>query len=154
MTAEFPESGPVFQIAFLSKLAVAMTQTDIDRLLTKAWAANNHRGITGALVMERGMFFQVLEGTEAEARALYQLICTDSRHREIQMLMERPADERFFEDWAMAFSQLSHPKIKQAFVAIEEAAASPKPREQAEEPISEFMTLLREQLIHGEPVEV
>jgi len=150
MDPEFPVSGPVYQMAFLSKLAVAMTQSDIDRLLNKAWAANTHRGVTGALVMERGMFFQVFEGTEAEAHALFKLICTDSRHREIQLLMERQVNERFFEEWAMAFCQLETPTLKKAFGAIEEAAASPNPRDAAAKPIEAFMRTLREHLLHGE----
>ncbi|QQL45055.1 BLUF domain-containing protein [Sulfuriroseicoccus oceanibius] len=141
-------------MAYLSKLAVAMTQSDIDRLLNKAWAANTRRGITGALVMERGMFFQILEGTEAEVRSLFKLISSDSRHREIQLLMERPANERFFDDWAMAVCRPEGSKLKNGFSAIEEAAASPNPREAAAKPIDDFMHVLREHLLHGESTTV
>lgn len=142
-------SGPFFRIAFLSKLAVAMTETDMDRLLTRAWASNTHRGITGVLILERGMFFQVLEGTEDATRQLFQLISSDPRHRQVQLLMDEPANDRFFEDWSMAFCQLQEPELKSAFTAVEEAAASPNPREGACAPIRELMDHLHAHLEKG-----
>jgi hypothetical protein len=63
---------------------------------------NPQRGITGALVLDRGRFLQVLEGEPAALERLAEAISRDQRHRDITLLVRAPIRERTFAGWSMA----------------------------------------------------
>jgi hypothetical protein len=63
---------------------------------------NPQRGITGALVHDRGRFLQVLEGEPAALDRLAEALSRDQRHRDITPLVRAPIRERTFTGWSMA----------------------------------------------------
>jgi hypothetical protein len=74
---------------------------EVDRLLRRAKAANAATGITGALLLADGHFLQAIEGPLEAVEALFERICSDFRHRDVQLLDFAPAEDRLFRDWAM-----------------------------------------------------
>jgi hypothetical protein len=63
---------------------------------------NPVRGITGALVHDRGRFLQVLEGQRAALDHLAESLTNDARHHDMKLLVRAPIKERTFSGWSMA----------------------------------------------------
>lgn len=90
-------------IVYLSEHIGSPDQIDGDLadIVRVAKAANPARGITGVLFFHNGRFVQVIEGEEDALRALMTDIEHDSRHRNIQYLVDEPVTKRGFSDWNM-----------------------------------------------------
>ncbi len=56
-------------------------------------------------------FMQVLEGEEAMVNDLFNLIKQDSRHHKVSLIYKKPIEERYFSNWTMGFSKISHENI-------------------------------------------
>ncbi len=54
-----------------------------------------------------GTFVQYLEGPQENVESLFQKISKDKRHQQIVTLMEGKSKQRQFEDWSMAYKQIS-----------------------------------------------
>ncbi|NDV87714.1 blue light sensor protein [Aurantimonas aggregata] len=76
----------------------------VDGIVAAAREANAAAGITGSLVFSSGIFVQALEGPLAPLEAIFERICHDLRHRQMQLLAMHTASERAFPDWSMARS--------------------------------------------------
>lgn len=63
---------------------------------------NVERGITGAIVHDRGRFLQVMEGESAAIDTLVAALARDPRHRDMTKLVRAPIRERTFAGWSMA----------------------------------------------------
>jgi hypothetical protein len=75
--------------------------------LLAACRKNNERlNVTGLLLHRSDAFFQILEGPEASVREIFDLICTDPRHRNPEVLLDEPIRKRQFPDWRMGFLNL------------------------------------------------
>lgn len=94
----------VFRLIYVSRESMAMTRSELDRLLCQARSHNRRAGITGLLVHKAGHFLQVLEGERDDVEALMVRIQNDIRHREVTVLMRDEPVERHFGDWAMALA--------------------------------------------------
>lgn len=64
---------------------------------------NLHDAITGFLAYDRGHFFQILEGSHAVVAACYARIGNDSRHGQLETLIDEPVAHRTFSQWSMGF---------------------------------------------------
>jgi len=79
-----------------------MGRDEIDDLVRHSQDHNERVGITGILVASGDLFFQLLEGPEAEVDHLYARICEDPRHCEVLLLSSEQGDfGRICPDWAM-----------------------------------------------------
>lgn len=76
---------------------------EIDQILNTARSLNQQAGITGALLFNRGLFAQVLEGPMAAVEETFESIQCDQRHADIAMLACEPISERSFDKWSMAY---------------------------------------------------
>lgn len=94
------------QLIYVSDL-VNKDETELGPILESAVRHNSADGITGMLLYSDGNFLQVLEGIPENARATYERICQDRRHRNITLLTEEEVPERQFPHWSMGFRQLS-----------------------------------------------
>ena len=94
-------------IIYLSQAKADLTPADLLTILRQARANNQRQHVTGALVYGRGQFMQVLEGEEAVVTAIYQQIVTDPRHEAAFKLADKPIRGRSFQDWSMAFAELT-----------------------------------------------
>jgi hypothetical protein len=62
---------------------------------------NSSVGISGILVVHKAYFMQCIEGERAIINQLFQKICQDRRHKNIQLTSYRSIEKRSFSDWSM-----------------------------------------------------
>lgn len=76
---------------------------DIDTILEKSQINNERADVTGALIFNRGVFGQVLEGPIAAVEDTFERIQLDERHDQITVLDLSRVSERAFANWSMGF---------------------------------------------------
>jgi hypothetical protein len=82
----------------------------LDAITAQARRRNRDRGLTGALLLVREHFIQVLEGPLDPLETVFETICCDFRHRRLRLVELAPAPERLFGEWSMAcLAQNSEP---------------------------------------------
>lgn len=84
-----------------SNLPADSADAEVEALVVRAKLANAAQGITGALLLVDGHFLQAIEGPLDALETLFERICSDLRHRDVQLLELAPAEERMFGAWAM-----------------------------------------------------
>lgn len=77
--------------------------SEIESILAAARRNNPPLSVTGALVFNRGLFAQVLEGPCPSVEKVFEKILRDPRHGDVQVLGFEAARERMFSNWSMAF---------------------------------------------------
>lgn len=97
----------IYQLMYYSTACQEQTGAQLRDILEVSRCGNRERNITGLLLYGDGVFFQVLEGAEAEVRALYAKIEADDRHHSILEAAEREVPKRNFADWAMGYTALN-----------------------------------------------
>ena len=103
---------PLLRLVYMSQAHTGMPLEALSSLLVKARAANEARLITGALLYQDQVFFQLLEGPEAEVRALYSKIEQDPRHFGCQVLLDYQTNERLFPDWSMGHASATSAQVR------------------------------------------
>ncbi len=93
----------LYEIIYVSVAPGDMAAAELSSLMDKAREHNARRGITGMLLYHNREFMQLLEGEEAEVKALYDAICDDDRHQQVYKMWEGPIAERNFSSWSMGF---------------------------------------------------
>lgn len=73
----------------------------LNGILLQARRNNARDGLTGALVVRRDLYLQLLEGPEAAVQATFARIKRDNRHLAVKVLSCAPAELRLFPDWTM-----------------------------------------------------
>lgn len=64
---------------------------------------NADKGITGCLLKCEDSFIQLLEGPPEAVEFIFERICRDFRHTDVDLIDLVGAKERMFPDWGMAF---------------------------------------------------
>ncbi len=106
-------------VIYVSQAAKPMSTDELESLLSYSRTRNTEKGITGLLIYrhaqdaDSGHFIQMLEGEEAEVRALYDKIRRDKRHHTILLLREGEIAGRMFSDWAMGFKNVDDTQFAQ-----------------------------------------
>jgi hypothetical protein len=70
-------------------------------ILSTARRNNLQNKISGALICRHDIYLQLIEGPADLVDALYDRICCDDRHTNIEKLLEEDVSERMFGAWAM-----------------------------------------------------
>ena len=90
------------RIRYISKYAEPMTTQDIEALVAQAQKNNEERDITGILVTTGQLFFQIIEGPDAEIDEIFARIAADTRHQHVLVLSVEQGDlMRLCPDWSM-----------------------------------------------------
>lgn len=76
---------------------------EVVKILDTARSRNAEVGITGALLFNRGLFAQVLEGAVKHVEQTFERIQCDQRHAEVSLLAYERISERSFDQWSMAY---------------------------------------------------
>lgn len=71
------------------------------RILSVARIKNAQYDITGALVCRPDIYIQLLEGPVGRVETLFDSICRDDRHVEVQVLVRAKIEDRLFPGWSM-----------------------------------------------------
>jgi hypothetical protein len=98
------ELGGVFRLVYRSHVVVAPEHRPaaLGAIFDVARARNALLDVTGALMAWQDVVVQVLEGTEAAVRPLYDRIRVDGRHTDVTLLDADTAPGRVFGHWSMA----------------------------------------------------
>jgi hypothetical protein len=76
---------------------------DIPGILRQAVARNGIDGVTGLLYTEGDAFLQAIEGPPESMSELLERLHADDRHRDLEILVDRPIEAREFGDWTMIY---------------------------------------------------
>lgn len=91
-------------IGYVSTAVRLLGQADLDGLLLDARAFNEEVHVTGALLYDKGAFFQYFEGPDPGMTEVYERINNSKTHHRIIELLNRPVEQRVFGEWLMGFS--------------------------------------------------
>lgn len=95
---------PLIRLVYASRSVQDVPLEKVLSLIAKSRTANKARGITGALLYDRGIFLQILEGPTEEVDRLYKSIGRDPRHKDTKVLVRESITSRLFADWSMGHS--------------------------------------------------
>ncbi|MFI3121601.1 MAG: BLUF domain-containing protein [Methylococcaceae bacterium] len=91
----------MLRILYFSQSTDAISDEQVQNIMTSSQRNNPAIGITGVLVHGGGLFMQVLEGPEQAVLRTYAKILDDQRHKNCQIIYITPTDKRIFEGWSM-----------------------------------------------------
>jgi hypothetical protein len=96
-------SAPMlYTFVYCSRAADGVDDAEVNRLIESAQRQNLICGITGLLVFGSGVFFQWIEGPQAEVRKLMASLHSDPRHHDIVSLdQSEEKRERLYPNWQM-----------------------------------------------------
>ena len=101
----------MYHLIYASSAAKALTQRQLDDLLTKVRQNNIKLDITGMLIYTGGHFIQVLEGEEDMVKKLYNSIRKDTRHKDVIVIYEGELAERQFANRELDFRVLHNEPV-------------------------------------------
>lgn len=97
----------IYRILYSSQIPRQRSATDIEddieSILRWSRDKNPTLGVTGALVTNKRMYAQIIEGPSSVVKDLLGHIACDTRHHEVRIINCHKSDKRIFEDWSMAF---------------------------------------------------
>jgi methanogenic corrinoid protein MtbC1 len=88
-------------VVYRSRAVAAMSPPELHALTRVSQARNASEDITGVMFYDNERFFQWLEGPERSLDRVMSSIRRDQRHRDIEVLEQRPAQARAFAAWNM-----------------------------------------------------
>ena len=94
------------QLVYSSLASLPMNPAELEELLHAARQKNRQKGITGLLVHHEGRFMQCLEGPHDAVDTVFRRISWDTRHRNVEVLLDQPTDGRSFASWDMACTEV------------------------------------------------
>lgn len=80
---------------------------EVRRIISAAIGRNRTVGLTGLLLVVQGHFIQALEGNVDEVRTTYARISLDTRHCDLHIISQGPAEKRMFAEWNMCARTLA-----------------------------------------------
>ena len=102
----------MYELIYSSVANHNLSSEAIAEMLKSARDFNAKNNITGCLLYHNNEFRQILEGDKKIIKDLYSRICQDTRHFNNLLLAEGEKEERTFQNWSMAFHELSSQEIK------------------------------------------
>jgi hypothetical protein len=94
----------MYQIIYRSTTPRHLDTEALMRILTRSREFNTRYGITGCLLYDGQTFLQLLEGPKDVVSILYErVIIPDPKHRDCELVAERQAPKRIFDQWRMGF---------------------------------------------------
>lgn len=96
----------LYHLIYVSTAINEQTDTDLQEILATSVRHNLEEGITGLLLYASGGFMQLLEGEEANVKSTYARIRQDPRHKNLNIFLEEPIEQRAFPAWSMAYRRI------------------------------------------------
>ena len=98
------EPSSLHQLIYISQAVKKFSTGELIILLETAHKFNQESNISGALLYNQDLFFQVIEGEKNTLNVLFfDHIKKDKRHAHINCFFDGPIEKRIFPDWNMAF---------------------------------------------------
>jgi len=102
----------MYEFVYCSAARPDLDSHDIARILGSARDYNSKNNITGCLVYYNNEFIQLLEGDREILQKLFSKISLDDRHSRITILAEGHKEKRVFNNWSMAYHELSEGDVQ------------------------------------------
>lgn len=102
----------MLSLIYVSTSVKLLNDEELLDILKVSRENNSSREVTGLLLYKGGNFMQVLEGPDEVVEALYEMIKTDPRHKDVFVLSREQISNRQFPAWEMAFQNLDNPEVK------------------------------------------
>ena len=131
---------PLKRIAYYSKATSSLNEDSCADLAAFIGERNRQNRVTGVMVFTVGTFFQVIEGEQRCIEDLYRKIENDTRHREVNKVLDEEIDVRLFKNWAMEMAEIKQGRSYS--VTMEILEDEPKRAEEAPEHKSQLMRSL------------
>ena len=106
-------SGITRQLVYLSDAKFGLEKSDIEKILTSSRRNNLNDEVTGLLIYSDGVFIQILEGVGETVERVFQRILDDSRHENVEILLDATVESRAFANWEMAFIESTPEELGQ-----------------------------------------
>jgi len=103
----------LFHIIYTSIGVKRFSDAELVDLLDTCLRNNKRLGITGMLLYDSQVFFQVIEGEREIILQMYEAIKADCRHRSVRAIVKEEIDAKEFFDWSMGFSKVSKEQLNQ-----------------------------------------
>lgn len=91
-------------VIYTSKATDHLDKSDIESIIEISNENNKKHGITGALFFKDGYFLQFLEGPLHAIKDRLSIICNDTRHSDISIIMMTNIKGRMFKHWSMGYA--------------------------------------------------
>lgn len=104
----------LYHLVYFSK-RLSQSSAELDQIIETSRRNNAALGITGALFVDGGLYFQVLEGPRDALSELLARIMEDERHEDVVLTMFSDLSERMFGDWNMAELTTADPEVSRLF---------------------------------------
>ncbi|MFT6802621.1 MAG: hypothetical protein ACJA2N_001810 [Salibacteraceae bacterium] len=101
----------MYELVYSSSARIDLEMTVIQDILETSKKNNSENEITGCLLYYKGQFIQILEGRKALVLETYSRIKKDKRHFDLHLLYTDWKKERVFDNWNMAFMELSKSQL-------------------------------------------
>ncbi len=101
----------MFYLCYQSTSKVPIDQKLINNILEISKMNNRQSNVTGMLLINNDIFFQILEGEEESVEKLFTKIQSDNRHTSVHRLLSGYESERSFANWSMGFKILSEGEL-------------------------------------------
>lgn len=92
------------QLIYSSHATEPFNAETLDSLLEVARANNQDAKVTGFLLYDGEGFVQLLEGDTYRVNVLYEKISTDSRHKDVHLMIRQSAAQSAFSNWSMSYA--------------------------------------------------
>ena len=93
----------LYHLAYVSTQTQEFHLADLIHLLNGCRAENEQRNVTGLLMYRGDSFFQILEGEYTDVQFVFDRIKADTKHTDIDVLLDESVEERVFPEWRMGF---------------------------------------------------
>lgn len=94
------------RVIYISHASRGMTEDKAAAIVEKSRRKNSALGLTGALVLQEGVFLQILEGPDAAVVDRLDKIAQDARHHSFTVLCDGPIGSRSYPDQPMVLLQM------------------------------------------------
>jgi hypothetical protein len=91
---------------YRSKARANITDAGIDAILQSSRRHNEAAGVTGMLLLGKGYFVQIIEGTGPAVDRTYGRILSDPRHADAVLLYDGSGEPRRFGGWTLGFARM------------------------------------------------
>lgn len=93
-------------LLYISDAVRSFNRDELNEIRGVSVRYNAEHNITGVLFYSAGHFVQLLEGDMGVIHKLFEKIASDCRHKNVKLLVLRPAERRIFSDWDMGLLDL------------------------------------------------
>lgn len=101
----------LYHLMYVSKETKKLSNDEVIEFLKAIRKNNIEYNITGMLLYDDGIFFQVIEGSKEHIENLFQSLLRDSRHHGVVQIIFEAIYERKFADWSMGYAQMSKEEL-------------------------------------------